>query len=193
MMNLPNILTLSRIGFAVIISYFLLQQNLCADVVAAVCFVVAALTDLYDGYLARQMKLASSFGKIMDPIADKILMLSVFLTLSILGMVAWWMLVIIAAREILVTADRLFAMRSGRVLAAERAGKIKTTVQMVSVGIILLYLIVQQCPSLEAWFSSVQNAWLTLINGLMLMVVFITVVSGVAYFRSKLDIHRRSI
>ncbi len=185
MMNWPNALTMSRVGFAVIISWFLLQNILIGHVLAAFCFALAALTDLYDGYLARQMKLTSSFGKIMDPIADKVLMLSVFTSLSILGMVMPWMVIVIAIREIWVTADRLMAMRAGKVLAAERAGKVKTTLQMISVGVILAYLIAEQSSHATKWFYSTQNMWLGFIQILMAMTVAITVLSGIAYFRSK--------
>ncbi len=184
-MNWANALTLSRFVFAIIICILLLQHSLMGYVLAAFCFLLAALTDLYDGYIARQMKLTSSFGKIMDPIADKALMLTVFSALTFIeGVVQPWMVVVIAIREIWITADRLMVMRQGKVIAAERAGKIKTVLQMSSVGVILLYLIANQA----GWFLQIQPAWLGFIHVLMVMTVFVTVGSGAAYFRSKKDL-----
>ena len=93
---------------------------------------MASITDFYDGYLAKTRGLISDFGKIMDPISDKILMLSIFFALAYMGIVAWWMVILIAVREIYVTLDRLWSMKKGQVLSAERAGKIKTVFQMES-------------------------------------------------------------
>lgn len=182
MMNLPNILTLSRFVFALVIGLFILQHTLTGYLLASGLFLLAALTDLYDGFLARQMKLTTSFGKIMDPIADKALMLSVFAVLAVFpDLVAPWMVIVIAVREIWITADRLVVMREGRVIAAERSGKIKTVLQMSSVGVILLYLIAKEL----GWFVSIQPAWLIVIKVMMIATVMITITSGIEYFKAK--------
>lgn len=184
-LNWPNILTLSRFGFAVLIVWLLLQNILIGHILAAFCFALAGLSDLYDGYLARRMKLTSDFGKIMDPIADKVLLLSVFTVLSVIGMVPAWMVVIIAIREIWVTGDRLILKSRGHVIAAERAGKIKTVLQMVSVSVILIYLIVEQSALARGWFIHVQQIWLGIINVIMIATVIITVTSGISYMKNK--------
>ena len=106
-MNLPNILTLSRIVFALFIVLMLLANTLSGNIAATLLFAVASITDFYDGYLAKKQGLISNFGKIMDPIADKILMLCVFGALAYLGMVQWWMVIVIALREIAVTLSRV--------------------------------------------------------------------------------------
>jgi CDP-diacylglycerol---glycerol-3-phosphate 3-phosphatidyltransferase len=182
-MNLPNFLTFSRVLFAGLLVFFLIQNSLVSDCLAFCVFIVASLTDFYDGYFAKKRGLISDFGKIMDPIADKILILTIFAVLAYMGLIEWWMVVTIAAREILVTASRLHAMSKGQVLAAERAGKIKTVVQMAAIFIILLYLIASQANT--TWFTAAEESWRSLINVFMVMAVFLTVGSGAAYFRNK--------
>ncbi len=183
-MTLPNILTISRLVFAALIVWLLCQYSLVAYVAAAVLFAGAALTDFYDGHLAKKSGLTSNFGKIMDPIADKVLMLSVFSVLAYTGMVETWMVVLIAVREIGVTASRLRAMSRGQVLAAEKAGKIKTVFQIISISIVLLFLIAEESPWTAAWFFQIQPLWQGAINFLMVVTVFLTVGSGAAYFSS---------
>jgi len=184
-MNLPNVLTLSRIFFAVLLVFLLESGSPVCDILAAIIFGVASLTDFYDGYLAKTMGLVSNFGKIMDPIADKVLMLSTFGVLAHIGMIAWWMFIVIAIREIGVTVSRLYAIRQGQVLAAERAGKIKTVSQMIAVSAILLYLVAKYCAWCSSWFNNVQSTWLGVNNVLMLVAVVLTVYSGIDYFRKK--------
>jgi CDP-diacylglycerol---glycerol-3-phosphate 3-phosphatidyltransferase len=184
-MNLPNVLTLSRIVLAIVLVYLLEENSLMGNVWAFIVFVIASLTDFCDGHLAKTRGLVSDFGKIMDPIADKILLLSAFGVLAHIGMIAWWMFLVIAVREVLVTVSRVLAMSRGQVLAAERAGKIKTVVQIIAVSAILLYLIVQQSEYFSSWFYNVQKIWLGVNHALMLAAVILTVYSGVEYFRHK--------
>jgi len=184
-LNLPNVLTLSRIVLAVVIVFLLEQGSSMGNILAAIVFAIASLTDFYDGHLAKKRGLISDFGKIMDPVADKILLLSVFGVLAHIGMVAWWMFLVIAIREVLVTGSRFWACRQGQVLAAERAGKIKTVVQIIAVSSILLYLVAQQSDFCSFWFYNAQRIWLLVNNVLMIAAVVMTVYSGVEYFRKK--------
>jgi CDP-diacylglycerol--glycerol-3-phosphate 3-phosphatidyltransferase len=98
-MNIPNALTLSRIVLALVIVTLLEKNSLGGNIAAVIVFAVASLTDFYDGYLAKRWGLVSDFGKIMDPIADKILLLSIFGVLAYIGMIPWWMFMVIAIRE----------------------------------------------------------------------------------------------
>jgi len=184
-MNLPNILTISRLFFAVVLIVLLEQKSLLGNILSAIVFTIASLTDFYDGYLAKKKGLVSNFGKIMDPIADKVLLLSTFGVFAHLGLIAWWMFIIIALREVMVTASRLWAMRQGQVLAAERAGKIKTVVQIIAVSAILLFLVARESEYCSYWFYNVQSIWLNINEGLMILVVVLTVYSGVTYFQSN--------
>jgi CDP-diacylglycerol--glycerol-3-phosphate 3-phosphatidyltransferase len=184
-MNLPNVLTLSRIGLALVLVFCLEENSLAGNIWAAIVFTIASLTDFYDGYIARTKGLSSDFGRIMDPVADKVLLLSAFGVLAHIAMIPWWMFIVIAIREMAVTASRLMAMRQGQVLAAERAGKIKTVVQIVAVSVILLYLVAQESPYCSSWFYSVQRIWLNVNDGMMFAAIVLTVYSGIDYFRNK--------
>ncbi len=188
-MNIANILTLSRIVLAAVIVWLLLLNSLNANIMATVLFIVAALTDFYDGHLAKKQGLISDFGKIMDPIADKVLLLSMFWVFAVLGMIEGWMVVVIAVREIGVTADRLWMMQRGQVLAAEKAGKIKTVCQITAVSVILLYLIVDQSAWAMNWFYQIQQAWHGVINALMFATLCVTIYSGVAYVKSRWNLN----
>ena len=185
-MNWPNVLTISRLGFAVVLVYLLSLNSLIGNIWSAIFFIIASLTDFYDGYLAKKKGLISNFGKIMDPIADKILMLSIFSVLAYMGVIDWWMVILIAIREILVTVDRLWSMYQGHILAAEHFGKIKTISQMTTVGVILLYLILEQASFSHKWFYQIQNVYLGGINILMLITVLLTIGSGASYLQSRL-------
>ena len=177
-MNLANVLTLSRMVLAIVLVFLLEEGSSTGNIWAFIVFAAASLTDFYDGYLARTKGMVSNFGKIMDPIADKVLILSAFGVLAHNGMIAWWMFIVIAIREILVTLSRLLAMRQGQVLAAERTGKIKTVAQIIAVTAILLYLVARQSGYCSSWFGHVQGIWLCINYGLMILTVILTVFSG---------------
>ena len=187
-MNVANVLTLSRIVLAIVLVFLLEKSSSAGNILAFIVFLVAALTDFYDGHLAKTKGLISNFGKIMDPVADKILLLSAFGVLAHIGMIAWWMFMVIAIREILVTASRLLAMRQGQVLAAEHAGKIKTVVQIITVSAILLYLVAQQSEYCSNWVHNAQHLWQSVNQGLLLITVILTLYSGIEYFRHKREL-----
>src|SRR5665213_527043 len=109
-MNLPNVLTISRMVLAIVLIFLLEQNSWTGNLLAVIVFAIASFTDFCDGHLARTRGMASDFGKIMDPIADKVLILSVFGVLAHMGIIAWWMFIVIAIREVLVTVSRLLAM-----------------------------------------------------------------------------------
>jgi len=181
-LNLPNRLTLLRIGFSFLLIFFLLIPGFVAKLAALGVFVVAALTDLWDGRLARKRKLITDFGILMDPIADKILVLSAFIAFVQLNLVSAWMVVLIAAREFLITGIRLFALGHGQVLPAENAGKHKTIAQMVVISLTLIFLVFEERLAL----ADHSTRWLlwgeSSIWFLMLITTILTVTSGVSFF-----------
>lgn len=142
LLNIANILTMARIA---LVPLFVLA--LFADgghqtgwrITATLLFALAAITDRFDGQLARKYGLVTDFGKLADPIADKALIGSALIGLSILGDLAWWMTVVICAREIGITLLRLAVVRRG-VIPAGRGGKLKTLVQSLAIGVLLLPL-----------------------------------------------------
>jgi len=165
-MNLPNKFTISRIlAIPVFIGVLMLGYYFAA----AVTFVLASITDLIDGMLARKYGLITNFGKIMDPLADKLLIMSALVCLVELGEVPGWMVVIILAREFTVTGLRIAAAAEGTVIAAETTGKIKTILQMIAIPA----LIIQNWPfELIGFPFAMIMLWAALI---------MTVVSGIEY------------
>lgn len=175
-MNVPNFLTLSRFVMTVGFLY-LFSINIIA---ASLLFVLAAITDFFDGYLARKYNLITSFGKIMDPIADKFLILSAFGIFAYSQIVPWWMFWVIAIREIGVTLFRFWAIAKGKVLAAEQTGKIKTVMQ---ISTICLMLIFQMCFNhFGQWFFDASISLFLAVGVVVLLYlsVIITLLSGVS-------------
>jgi CDP-diacylglycerol---glycerol-3-phosphate 3-phosphatidyltransferase len=163
--NVPNVLTLLRILLVPVLVVALLDQTSDGDVLGAMVFAVASLTDAIDGYLARSRNAITTFGKLMDPVADKLLIIAALFTLVSLDRVSAWVAMVIVAREFAVTVTRMAVAPSGVVIAANWWGKAKTIVQVVT---IFLLIAIDGSP-----------AWLDLLTYAM---VAITVVSGIDYF-----------
>ena len=142
-MNLPNKLTVMRV---ILIPFFvaaLLYDNGSSQtmrVVANVIFIVASLTDLFDGKIARKYNLVTNFGKFMDPLADKLLVCSALICLIQLGQLPAWVVIIIISREFIISGFRLVASDNGIVIAASYWGKFKTTFQMIAVILMIVNL-----------------------------------------------------
>jgi len=182
MKQLPNILTLLRIVLSMVFVFFVSQGGLFPIILAAIIFFVASLTDYYDGYFAKRKNVVSSFGKIMDPIADKFLVLFAFFIFTQMNFIPFWMFVVILLREIVVTISRLFSASKGRVLSAKKMGKLKTVFQIMTVGFILLFLMLQRSPIGFHWNLDVISRWLFSITALMWVTTILTIVSGIDYF-----------
>lgn len=180
-MNLPNQLTLLRIALSFLLILLLLTPGLGAKLAAAVVFTVASLTDLWDGRIARSKGRVTDFGVLMDPIADKVLVLAAFLAFVQLNIVPAWMVALIATREFLVTGLRLFALGKGHVLPAEAAGKHKTVSQIVAISFTLLFLIALEWgatrPHGSQWVAVMESG----IWWLMLITVALTLTSGFSF------------
>lgn len=136
-MNLANKLTILRILLVPIFMTFLVNENIpYNDIIAAVIFIIASLTDSLDGYIARSRNQITKFGKFMDPLADKLLVVAALICFVEFGSIPSWMAFIIIAREFMVTGIRILAASENITIAASKWGKVKTISQMV--GIILL-------------------------------------------------------
>lgn len=140
--NIPNLLTLARIGMIPIFILLTSVQGLVwVHVLAAIVFALASLTDYLDGYLARKWQVVTNFGKFADPLADKILVMSAFIMLVGLDLVPAWISALIICRELAVTGLRLLLLETGgEVLAAALPGKIKTVTQMLAVVLLLCHI-----------------------------------------------------
>jgi CDP-diacylglycerol--glycerol-3-phosphate 3-phosphatidyltransferase len=165
-LNLPNVLTLVRILLVPVLVVALLDETANGDLFAAIVFALASVTDAMDGYLARTRNAITTFGKLMDPIADKLLIIAALVALVSLHRLAGWVAMVIIARELTVTVTRMQATQHGVVIAANWWGKAKTIVQVAAI----FFLIAEGEPS-PAW-----------VDGLVYGMVAITIVSGVDYF-----------
>lgn len=140
-MNLPNKLTLLRLILAVPFIYFLQESDtggLAYRMFALVIFIIASLTDFFDGYLARKHNQITDFGKIMDPLADKILVISALVIFVYLKYIPCWMSIVVIAREFFISGIRILAAAKGEVIPAGKLGKYKTSSQMVVIIIMML-------------------------------------------------------
>lgn len=137
-MNLANRLTMLRIFLIPIFMFFLLVRIPYGDIIAAVIFIAAASTDGLDGYIARKRKQITNLGKLLDPLADKMLVTAALITLVDLGKVPAWIAVVILGREFFVTGLRGVAASEGIVIAASILGKVKTVSQIIALALLLL-------------------------------------------------------
>jgi CDP-diacylglycerol--glycerol-3-phosphate 3-phosphatidyltransferase len=184
--NLPNVLTVFRVFLTVCFIYYFSHDGSGSILIALVLFTLASITDFLDGYLARKHNLITPFGKIMDPIADKFLILSAFFMFMQKALIVDWMFYLIFAREGIVTVLRLLAMSRGAVLAAEGAGKLKTVLQIVAVYLIIIF-------SLSGQFMSrdLINTATIAVYAFMITVVFVTLWSGVSFmFNNRKELFR---
>lgn len=177
-MNLPNQLTVGRLGMTA--AFVAVTSIPCRyqATVAIVLFAIAGITDWLDGWLARRWNLITDFGKLMDPLADKILVTAALLYLLQVGRVPLWMAVVMVSREFLITGLRLIASSKGVVIPADKAGKHKTISQLVAILVALFCLATAE--------QGLSGQWLSLLGAatiwLFAWATLITVASGLWYF-----------
>ena len=172
-LNLPNALTVLRILLVPVVVVALLDETPNGDAIAAGVFALAALTDTLDGYIARQRDAVTTFGKLMDPIADKLLIAAALIALVSLNRLAAWIAMVIIAREFAVTGLRLVAAEQGVVIQASWLGKAKTFLQVAAIICLIAF----------------DPAPLS-VDLLVYAAVAVTVISGVDYFFGFRRIHR---
>ena len=174
-MNLPNKLTILRV---IMIPFFVLAllynggENQTLRYVAAAIFIIASLTDMLDGKIARKYNLVTNFGKFMDPLADKLLVCSALICLVELKELPAWMVIVIISREFIISGFRLVASDNGVVIAASSWGKFKTTFQMIAVVLLIVGI-----PALSMVTTAV--VWIALI---------LTVISLVDYIAKNVNV-----
>ncbi|MBE6015929.1 MAG: CDP-diacylglycerol--glycerol-3-phosphate 3-phosphatidyltransferase [Lachnospiraceae bacterium] len=175
-MNLPNKLTILRVILIPFFAMFLLtgMAGIYSDYIALVIFCVASLTDMLDGMIARKYNLITNFGKFMDPLADKLLVCTALICLLDLGRIPAWVVIIIIAREFIISGFRLVASDKGVVIAAGYIGKVKTVFQMAMIIMMIL--------------DFDNNVFYMATNVVMYIALILTVVSLVDYIARNKDV-----
>ena len=182
-MTLPTQLTYLRFLLAFFVMGLLMVPGWPAKAAALVGFLFAGLTDWLDGWLARRWRQVSPFGALLDPIADKVLVLGIFLTFVQLRLIPAWMVLVILLRELIITGVRLFVASRGAVLAAAQEGKQKAVSQMVTIGVILGVLVIREFFGPAAIPDPVSRAMDWVVLGCLWVTMLFTLISGVSFFR----------
>lgn len=198
-MNLPNKITVARmllIPIMIIVPYLGLNNILFGSVtigsfITLIIFLIASFTDFLDGYLARKNNLVTTFGKFLDPIADKLLVLSALIMLVEQGIIPGWIPIIIAAREFIVSGIRMLAAGDGKVIAASWYGKVKTVSQMIAISLAFF-----STNTFMQFTSAEMGTGALILNILMslamVIAVLTTILSGIDYFMKSKDIVLKS-
>ncbi len=199
--NLPNLLSLIRlVATALVVAFVLINQSW-SFLVATVLFLLASVTDFFDGYLARRFHVTSSLGVFLDLTADKIFVAAILISLVQISLVPAWIVIIIVAREFLVTGLRSMAAAKGKVIPAGMWGKQKTFITLVAMGGVLLakglgahYL--SLFPPMLVFTSQTLNVaeiMLLAADALLLVAVFWTIMSGIEYFIGALPLFQNEV
>jgi CDP-diacylglycerol--glycerol-3-phosphate 3-phosphatidyltransferase len=169
--NLPNRLSLLRVLLVPVLVACMYIPGTAGCIVSLIIFSGAALTDFFDGYIARKRGIVTNLGKFIDPVADKLLVISAMIMLVNRGMLAAWVVVLVLFRELAIDSLRLVASKNGTVIAASPYGKMKTVIQIITVILLL-------CTSFFPWLNIIAQAfiWLT---------IAATLWSGVDYFKKN--------
>ncbi|WP_413584164.1 CDP-diacylglycerol--glycerol-3-phosphate 3-phosphatidyltransferase [Bdellovibrio sp. HCB274] len=179
--NLPMRITVSRIFMVPLVVGAMYPDKLAWNIVAAVLFMLASITDYFDGYYARKYNAVSNFGKFMDPIADKILVTSILAMLLALGKIDAWMVIIILARDNFIGGIRSVAAADQIIIDAKPAGKWKTAMQMVAIPCVIIGNVDQYIPYLDKVGYAV--LWVS---------VILSITSGIEYYLGYLKSKKSS-
>jgi CDP-diacylglycerol--glycerol-3-phosphate 3-phosphatidyltransferase len=178
-MNLPNRLTVFRLVLCGVLVVLLEKEGIYSGLGALLVFIVASLTDWLDGWLARRLDMVTNLGKLLDPLADKILVCATYIGLVGHDLLPVWFVVCVVAREFLITGLRTLAAARGVVMAAERLGKHKTITQIATAiaGLLILALLE---AGLDTPRIDLLRFWV--LQPLWILALLVTIVSGLAYF-----------
>lgn len=184
-LTIPNQLTILRILLTPLFIYLFLKKSPYEQLSASIIFLIASLTDWYDGWYARKFGVISRWGQFMDPLADKVVVISALVTFAILNYVFWWMVWIIIIRDVIITFNRTYALYIGRPIITHSIAKWKTATQMATIFLILIYInwhnfSLPHNPQYQAQYFDV-------IGIAMMVVTFLTVLSGIIYIIENRD------
>ncbi|HEX7117346.1 MAG TPA: CDP-diacylglycerol--glycerol-3-phosphate 3-phosphatidyltransferase [Longimicrobiales bacterium] len=186
--TLPNVITVGRVALAPVVALLVFVPSFGARLLAFILFLVAAFSDLWDGYLARKHGWISNFGKLMDPLADKLLLVATFVPFYILshrpgpvgslpywGAMPLWVLLVVFGREVLITVMRAVAARRGAVIPAGKMGKWKALSQNIFSGSVLLWYALQTEAYLDRWAGAFWEFWQAFHGAVLALMLVIAV------------------
>jgi len=192
-MILPNQLTILRMVLTPVFFFLFISDDLLMKQISLAVFIVAALSDWYDGWLARKFNYITEWGKFMDPLADKILTSSAFIGFVVVGLLPWWMVAIILIRDFTITILRIYADRKSLVFTTSYYAKWKTLLQMVFLYYLLIIYVGSVTPELNTIFNEEFQALLNpdLLYFIMLLITIITVHSGLFYINKNKELVKK--
>ncbi len=192
-MILPNQLTILRMVLTPIFLFLFISDDLLMKQISLAVFIVAALSDWYDGWLARKFNYITEWGKFMDPLADKILTSAAFIGFVAVGLLEWWMVAVILIRDFTITLLRIYADRKGLVFTTSYYAQWKTLLQMVFLYYLLIIYIGSVTPKLNTIFFEEFQALLDpdLLYFIMLLITIITVHSGIYYINKNKELIKK--
>ncbi|HRE40921.1 MAG TPA: CDP-diacylglycerol--glycerol-3-phosphate 3-phosphatidyltransferase [Ignavibacteria bacterium] len=179
-MTLPNQLSVLRILLSPLFLWFFLQENNTLKLIGLIIYLIASITDWYDGWHARRFQVITKTGIFLDPLADKILTSCAFISFYILGIMPFWMMAIIVTRDIIVTFLRSYKEHKGAVLSTSYIAKVKTTVQMFYIFFILILMFLNTMDVEREFINYFLFSDVNYI--LMLIVTGLTLFTGLQYF-----------
>jgi CDP-diacylglycerol--glycerol-3-phosphate 3-phosphatidyltransferase len=182
-LTIPNQLTILRIGLTPLFVYFFLRETPFYQLMAAIVYVFASITDWYDGWYARHFGVITRWGQFMDPLADKFLVSAALILFAWMNYVIWWMVWIIVLRDILVTVMRIYAIQKGRPIVTSQIAKWKTFSQMTIILIILVFLNVLNYYGSGS--SSYHARYFDFIGIFMLAITLLTLISAYLYIKEN--------
>lgn len=182
-LSLPNQLTLLRVALAPLFVVLILSESTLAKQLSLVVFIIAALTDWYDGWTARKFGYVSRWGKFLDPLADKILTSVAFLVYASLGLIEAWMAWVVIGRDFLITGLRSYAEYKDQPIVTSKTAQAKTFGQFVVIYYILILYVARHIPALYSSFATEIDTLMhpQVLFGMMLLVTLSTVGTGIAY------------
>ena len=185
MMSIPNVLTLFRIFLTPVFIICLFSEFFGAQLWALVIFIVASITDAYDGYFARKNNMVTDTGQFLDPLADKILVSSAFISFAIMGLIDFWMVILIIFRDLFVTSLRVLLSRKGFIMITSKIAKSKTGVQVGIIIFTLLFLSLKgfNWVSLNTSFNLINEY--QLVYYLTMIAVIFTMYTGYTYVQEN--------
>ena len=192
-MNLPNALTIFRVILTPIFIYLLFSSSMYSNLYALIIFILASVTDAFDGYYARKYNIETEFGNFLDPLADKILVSSAFISFYLLDLIELWMVVVILSRDFFITCLRIVMKKNGQSLKTSRIAKSKTAVQLILIIFILIFLALEKMEaSMFSLFGNIILEYNIVYNATFIVSIF-TFYTGFRYFQNNYDIIKKIV